>query len=91
MGTITRIDFGLRWAKPVYIGESDKLDSTVSGPAEAIRWMQNHFKYKRGLLYWRAHALCREALLGMLHHDFARQPFVDAWVEQGILEQSPET
>ena len=91
MGTVTRIGFALHWAKPVYVGEGDQLDTVLSGPADAIRWMQAHFKHKRGLVYWRAHSLCHEALLGTLHHDFARQPFVDAWVEQSHFEPVPET
>jgi hypothetical protein len=91
MGTVTQIGFSLQWGKPVYVGESDKLDQTVTGPADAVRWMQGHFKHKRGVVYWRARALCYEALLGTLHHDFARQPFVDAWVEQALFEQLRDT
>ena len=82
MGTVTLVGFKLRWTRPVYVGVSDKLDTTIYGPADAIRWMQAHFIHKHGATFWRAHALCHSALLGTIHHDFARQSFVDAWVEQ---------
>lgn len=84
MHNVTKIGFDLRWSKPVYVGTNDELDGTLLGPGDAIRWMQRNFRYKHGLLYWRAHSLCYEALTGTLHHDFARQPFVDAWVEQSL-------
>lgn len=87
MGTVTRIGFSLEWAKPVYVGDADKLDRTVTGPADALRWMHGHFKHKHGVAYWRAQSVCYDALRGELHHDFARQPFVDAWVEQALFEK----
>jgi len=91
MGSVTPIGFTLRWARPVYVGESDKLDAIVLGPADAVRWMQTHFRYKRGLVYRRAQKLCHAALVGSLHHDFARQPFVDAFVEQTLFEELHKT
>lgn len=86
MGSITNIDFALRWGKPVYVGESDTLDTAIAGPADAIRWMQTHFRSRNGFLYRRAHSLCHDALLGQVHPDFARQPFVDAWVRHSLSD-----
>ncbi|GGG23742.1 MULTISPECIES: DUF982 domain-containing protein [Rhizobium] len=91
MGTVTPVGFNLRWTRPVYVGQSDELDTTIYGPADAIRWMQIHFSHKHGFSYWRAHALCHSALLGTIHQDFARQSFVDAWVEQADPEETHDS
>ncbi len=82
MGSVTSVEFSLRWAHPVYVGTSDNLDTMIEGPAAAIRWMSANFTQRNGPGYWRAHSLCRSAILGYVHPDFARQPFVDAWVGQ---------
>ncbi len=82
VGSVIDVEFSLRWVKPVYVGENDELDTTIEGPADAIRWMNNHFISKSGFVYWRAHTVCVHAVLRQLHADLARQPFLDAWLEE---------
>ncbi|WP_145642135.1 DUF982 domain-containing protein [Neorhizobium alkalisoli] len=82
MGEVVAISFSLTWTRPVYVGEADLLDTTITGPADALRWMNNHFKYKHGPAHWRARTLCHHALLKQVDVEFARQPFLDAWLEE---------
>ncbi|WP_246690926.1 DUF982 domain-containing protein [Neorhizobium alkalisoli] len=85
MGKIISVSFNLTWARPVYVGDAERLDTTIEGPADAIRWMRYRFKFKQGTAYWRAQTLCHSALLQEVHQDFARQPFFDAWLEESHL------
>lgn len=85
MGNIILVSFNLTWARPVYVGDAEKLDTTIKGPADAIRWMQRRFKFKHGAAYWRAQTLCHSALLQEVDPDFSRQPFFDAWLEESHL------
>ncbi|WJH40621.1 DUF982 domain-containing protein [Aliirhizobium terrae] len=85
MGAVIRIGFTLHWKKPVHVGTEDRLDVTIRGPGDAIRYMHANFVAKRGSSYWRAHSLCHHAISGQMHHELSRQAFLDAWVEQTFI------
>ncbi|MBO0145015.1 DUF982 domain-containing protein [Agrobacterium sp. Ap1] len=84
MGSIIRVNFFARWSRPVYVGLGDHLDTTITGPADAIRYVGSKFQSQRGTNYFRAHAICHHALLGEVCPDVARQPSLDAWVDQNF-------
>lgn len=86
MGDLLLVSFTATWAKPVYVGDNKSVTTAIEGPAVAIRWMENHFKSKRGAAYWRAQSLCYSAVMQQVHPDFARQAFFDAWIEEGQVQ-----
>ncbi len=82
MGSVVDVQFTLRWTKPVYVGVGDKLDVAITGPADVVRYIINEFGIERSPKYWRARSFCHHALRGEIHPELARQPFIDAWVNQ---------
>ncbi|WP_093001446.1 DUF982 domain-containing protein [Rhizobium sp. NFR07] len=82
MSAVVTIDFAIQWDKPVYVGRGDRLDMTIVGPGDAIRYMRTEFRAKHGPAYWHAQNLCLHALLGQTDPRAARQAFVDAWMDQ---------
>ena len=84
MGDVIKVDFRMRWAKPVFVGDDDRLTRTVIGPVEAISFMKSSFHSYDGESYARAWQGCHDAIEGRVSAMTARKLFVAAYADDCV-------
>lgn len=85
MNSVIKIAFSSKWKTPVPVITAELLDKNVCGPAEAVRYMRDHFRRKSGPLYWRAFELCHSAIRGEVRPEMVRAHFLAACVEDASM------
>ena len=81
MNQIIEIDFSKRWQAPVFIEQGGSPCVAIEGPAQAIRYMQTHFRVRSGPLYWKALLTCYSAVRQEVDPEEIRRHFLAACAE----------
>jgi hypothetical protein len=84
VGAVVEVDFRMRWRKPVYVGDGDWLTEIVVGPAEAIAFLKDSFRFRDGESYSRAWQSCHDAVEGRVEPATARKHFVTAYADDCV-------
>jgi hypothetical protein len=78
LNTVISVGFSLQWDFAVHVQHG--LDAkAITGPGEALRFLQQDFAIKSGHEYWAAVAACSGALRYRCHLEIARTCFVVAY------------
>jgi len=75
----------IEWERPVTIRFSYGAAEEISGPREALEYLDNGWPGDEGLLYSIARRACQEALGCRSAPALARQAFISAAIEADIL------
>ncbi|NLS20008.1 DUF982 domain-containing protein [Rhizobium sp. P40RR-XXII] len=78
MSSIINVGFSLVWEAPVLIQKEGFYTRIISGPREALRYLQKDFEQRSGQLYWNAVYSCTKALRYRSAPEIARQYFIFA-------------
>jgi len=78
MGSVINVGFSLIWETPVLIQGAGFCTRAISGPREALRYLQKDFDQHSGQLYWDAVFSCMTALRYRSAPSVARQYFLFA-------------
>jgi hypothetical protein len=90
MPNVVHIDFAVHWEKPVHVGKGDLLDQVIRGPAEAIRYIDDHLDERGRKHYCKAWHLCHCALRGEVSLALSRQAFLIAFAASSMIAMFPE-
>ena len=78
MSSVINVGFSLVWEVPVLIQRDGFYMKVISGPREALRYLQKDFEQHSGQLYWNAVYSCTKALRYRSTAEIARQYFIFA-------------
>jgi hypothetical protein len=84
LGIVVKVDFDMRWKRPIHIGEDDLLTYAIITPGEAISIMRTRFHFRDSESYRRAWQSCHGALAGEVSLAAARKHFLAAYTEDYI-------
>lgn len=73
------------WLRPVYINFGGGMIEAIDGPAEALEYLSERWPLESGQYYKLAKLECVGALEGYQPAESARQTFVEAAREAGVL------
>ena len=77
-GSVIDIGFSLVWTNPVYINQGGLCDRAITGPRDALRYLQQDIDKRSGQLYWNAISSCGAALRYRFDLELSRRDFMAA-------------
>jgi hypothetical protein len=81
MDTVINVGFRLEWDHPVFVRNGLFDDRSITGPREALKYLETGFSIRSGHSYWAAVSACSSALLYRCHLEQSRDCFVVAYAE----------
>lgn len=85
MGKLIAVEFGMKWGTSVEVCIRNGMWERISGPDAALVCMKNRWPPLRAERYIEARAACLGALCGITDPLAARDMFIAAGIEAGIL------
>jgi hypothetical protein len=85
MSQIIEVDFRVNWRNPVHVRAADGFRERIYGPDDALECLNHRWPAEKGPFYYEAKHRCIAALCKRASAELARDRFVDAARETGIL------
>lgn len=81
MYSVIQVDFRAEWDYPVRVVPAGSREISISGPRQALKYLQMEFTLKSGQTYWNAVGSCESAIRRKGDIEMARQNFISAYAE----------
>lgn len=85
MSEVIEVDFRVNWKNPVHVRVADSFRERIYGPDDALECLNHQWPSGKGPYYYEAKRSCIAALCKRASAEVARDMFVDAARETGIL------
>ncbi|MBW9090868.1 DUF982 domain-containing protein [Rhizobium wenxiniae] len=86
MNSVIPVGFGLEWEFAVFV-QNGLFDKAITGPRDALKYLQEDIKFQTGRPYRSAVADCMMALRFRCDAEIARSSFIAAYADYMVKKQ----